>query len=526
MGSNYSDIEDDFKNDEKQENEKKDNSKPSMDSFNISSKFPTNENQPVILADNIYLQKNSKLGKKHSRPKDSNEEDIIFENNKKMKKEDDADFKVEKDDKIDKDENNKLDIDNENNKLDLDNDKNKSDIDNDKNKLDIDNEKNKLDIDNVNNKLDIDNVNNKLDIENEKNKLDIDNEKNKLDIDNENNKLDIDNENNKLDIDNDIKKEVLELQKEQSIEIEIIEHKKEKKLKVESNARIKYSDDSSLITEQLLKTKMNKIDNTNKFTIKSLYDNKLEIEEDMKKQKLEEKILSSYVVFPNKENNKMEEEKKNNSDDSPKKINENSFKLFAPDNFENKENNIIKLQIKNNLDNKGKENINKIINQEDLYSYECLNNNLYIKGMRGIDQLFINIRIKNNGKSDWPKENIYLKNDLKKSQIIADEIKLISLMSGWESEEKIVYKYLNNLKPGLYYSYINLNINGKNYGKPMEIKVEILENEEEKKINNLINKIRNDFQIPINEKSDEQLKNALIANNFDTTKAFESLFTE
>ena len=208
MGNNISDIEDDFQNDEKQENEKKDNSKPTTDSLNISFKYPTNENQPVILADNIYLQKNSKLGKKHSRPKDSNEEDNILENNKKMKKEDDEELKKEKVDKIGEDENNKLDIDNNDNKLD---------------------------------KV---NKDNKLDIDNENNKLDIDDEKNKLDIDNQNNKIDIDNENNKLDIDNDIKK-VLELQKEKSIEIEIIEQKKEKKLKVESNARIKYSDDST-----------------------------------------------------------------------------------------------------------------------------------------------------------------------------------------------------------------------------------------------------------------------------------------
>ena len=489
MGNNISDIEDDFQNDEKQENEKKDNSKPTTDSLNISFKYPTNENQPVILADNIYLQKNSKLGKKHSRPKDSNEEDNILENNKKMKKEDDEELKKEKVDKIGEDENNKLDIDNNDNKLD---------------------------------KV---NKDNKLDIDNENNKLDIDDEKNKLDIDNQNNKIDIDNENNKLDIDNDIKK-VLELQKEKSIEIEIIEQKKEKKLKVESNARIKYSDDSSLITEKLLKNKMNKIDNTNKFTIKSLYDNKLEIEEIRKKQKLEEKILSSYVVFPNNQNNKMEEERKNNLDESPKKIDDNSFKIFASNTFENKENKYIKLQNKNNIDIKGKENVNKIINQEDSYSYECLTDNLYVSGIRGIDQLFINIRIKNNGNTDWPKENIFLRNDIEKSLIIADEIKLVSLMSGWETEERIVYKHLNNLKPGIYNSYINLNINGKNYGKPMKIKVEILESEEDKKINNLINKMRNDYQLPINEKSDEQLKNALIANNFDITKAFGSLFTD
>ena len=61
----------------------------------------------------------------------------------------------------------------------------------------------------------------------------------------------------------------------------------------------------------------------------------VDIEEIRKKQKLEEKILSSYVVFPNNQNNKMEEERKNNLDESPKKMDDNSFKIFASDTFEN-----------------------------------------------------------------------------------------------------------------------------------------------------------------------------------------------
>ena len=389
----------------------------------------------MILADNIYLQKNSELGKKHSRPKDSNEEDNFYENKKKLriKKDNEEELKIEKVDEVDEDKNNKL------------------------------------------------------------------------------------NEDNNI-------KNTIELKKEQNIEIQIIKQKKEKKLKMESNERIKYSDDSFLIAEQLLKNKMNKIDNTNKFTIKRIYDNKLEIKEDIKKRELEEKFLSSYVVLPKDENYKIEEERKNNSDDTPKKIKENTFNLFSYDNIENKEKNISKLQNKNIIDKKEKENIKNIINQEDLYSYECLTENLYIKGIRGIDQLFIDINIKNNGKLNWPNENIFLRNDKEKSTIIADEIKIIPLMSGWVSKERIVFKYLNNLIPNIYYSYINLNINGKNYGKPIKIKVEIIENEEEKKINNLINKIRNDYQLPINQINDEQLKKALIKNNFDTTKTFESLF--
>ena len=97
-------------------------------------------------------------------------------------------------------------------------------------------------------------------------------------------------------------------------------------------------------------------------------------------------------------------------------------------------------------------------------------------------------------------------------------------MSGWQTKERIVFKYLNKIKPGIYYSYINLNINGKNYGKPIVIKVEILDNEEEKKLNKLINQMRKEFQLPEKDITDEELKNALMKNNFNITNAFLSIF--
>ena len=121
---------------------------------------------------------------------------------------------------------------------------------------------------------------------------------------------------------------------------------------------------------------------------------------------------------------------------------------------------------------------------------------------------------------------IFKKNDKEKSLILADEIKIISLKTGWITEERIFFKYLNNILPGIYYSYINLNINGKNYGEPIKIKVEILENEEEQKIKNLINKMRKEYQLPENEVNDEELKKVLIKNNFDISGAFESLYGE
>ena len=180
------------------------------------------------------------------------------------------------------------------------------------------------------------------------------------------------------------------------------------------------------------------------------------------------------------------------------------------------------------INDKLEQNIEKnLLNkEEETYSFECPNKNLCVKGMKGIDQLYVDLTIRNNGKLDWPKGNIFLKNDKEKSLILADEIKIISLKTGWITEERIFFKYLKNILPGIYYSYINLNINGKNYGEPIKIKVEILENEEEKKMNNLINKMRKDYQLPEKEVSDEELKNVLIKNNFDISGAFESLYGE
>ena len=45
-------------------------------------------------------------------------------------------------------------------------------------------------------------------------------------------------------------------------------------------------------------------------------------------------------------------------------------------------------------------------------------------------------------------------------------------------------------------------------------------------MNNLINKMRNEYQLPFNEISDEYLKNALIKNDLDSAKAFQYLFGE
>ena len=422
MGSSYSEEEDiteekENKNDKKEE-ENKDNSKQKDESLIlVSSKNPlSNTNNKIILADNIYLDKKSNLGKKRHRSDD-------VPNNQKNKKENELLSEIEKIEKKNKNESN----------------------------------------------------------------------------------------NNKP-----INKN-LYLQEVQNIKEEYIGEKKFKKLAIEPSLNVTYSNEK-------IKNNKNEIDNAINFSIEKLYDNKIETNE--KSEKKKNNLFNSYMLLKENENN-IKEEKKNNSEEKsnkPKQIIDNIF-IFPSENSKI-ENKIIKIPQQSENKNNQNENLFNSIKQEELYSYECLNENLYVRGVKGIKELSIDVNIKNNGKLDWPKEDIFLKSDDKNSQISSKLIKIISLKTGWISEERIVFNNLDKISPGLYKSYIYLNINGKNYGNPMIIDIEILENEEEKKMNNLINKMRNEYQLPFNEISDEYLKNALIKNDLDSAKAFQYLFGE
>ena len=415
MGSSYSEEEND-KEEEKELNKKqeeiKENDKIKEKDETlilVSSKNPINNNNHLFLADNIYLDKKSNLGRKRQRSEDSNIQKNI-------------------------------------------------------NKEEIKNEKIKLNKDELN--------------------------------------------------ENKPKKNNIYLKEEQNIKAEYIGHKKFKKLEIEPSLNVIYSNEK-------IKINKNEIDNAINFSIDKLYDNKIESEEKLKKKSINPR--NSYILLKDDENIEKEEveENKNNSEERPKQIIDNIF--VFPSNNSKIDNKIIKIP-QQSENEKEKENINNSIEQEDLYSYECLTELLYVRGVRGIKELFIDILISNNGKFDWPKDNIFLKSDDKYSQISSKEIKIISLKTGWTSEERIVFNNLENVLPGIYKSYIYLNINGIKYGKPIIIKIEILENEEEKIINNLINDMRNEYQIPSNEVSDEKLKSALINNNYDSIKAFQYLF--
>ena len=308
-----------------------------------------------------------------------------------------------------------------------------------------------------------------------------------------------------------------------------------KNVEVDSNVKVEYIKMTSLPFHHELKnnniTKVNEI----YFNINQAYENKLEKEEEKAKEKEKEKLekmnidnwtlLNSFISSKSEINNNMNKEEMNkNSINKSKKIIENTFMI----NQQNSQDEKIKNKTENNEESEDNKMEELYIKSKELYEYECIPENPYVKGTKGVKQLSIDIKIKNNGISDWPKENIFLITNKKYSQINAEEIKIIPLKSGWVSTERIIFKYTDNLSPGIYYSYINLNINGINYGKPIKIKIEIIQNENknDNKIFNSIKKMREIYSLSENEISDDKIKEVLIKSNYDFAKGFEYLFSD
>ena len=85
MGNNSSSEEEEQQN-IKNDEEKNENIKPPNEPLRtLSNKYPIKENQPMILADGIYYNKESILGKKHRRQENSNILNNKDENAKKKK---------------------------------------------------------------------------------------------------------------------------------------------------------------------------------------------------------------------------------------------------------------------------------------------------------------------------------------------------------------------------------------------------------------------------------------------------------
>ena len=81
---------------------------------------------------------------------------------------------------------------------------------------------------------------------------------------------------------------------------------------------------------------------------------------------------------------------------------------------------------------------------------------------------------------------------------------------------------------GEYRSYLLFNVNGKNYGEVLTIKVVIKENQKQKnefeEYKEKIKEFRDNFGLIENDFPDEKLFDILKSHNFDFGQTFEALF--
>ena len=180
-------------------------------------------------------------------------------------------------------------------------------------------------------------------------------------------------------------------------------------------------------------------------------------------------------------------------------------------------NNEINIKNNDNFDDRGKK-------QE--YSYICDNSLLNAYIYEGTDEAKIQFSLKNNGDRAWPDRTTKLIYD-KFSIISGDEINLKPQEPNETENYEVIFKNLSILEAGEYRAFILFNINGKNYGEKISMKVIIKQKDKKKELDDNIQKVkdfRNVYDLPEEDYPDKTLLEVLKRNNFDFALSFMSLF--
>ena len=177
---------------------------------------------------------------------------------------------------------------------------------------------------------------------------------------------------------------------------------------------------------------------------------------------------------------------------------------------------------KKELEKKKQEEINNIV-----YSYECSNlmylqQTIYI----GTDKAEIPVIMKNDGNITWPKNKTKLVFD-KNSKIKGENVELGPLVNGEKQKYIVIIDNLSTLGEGIYDANVWFNVNDKNYGKMLNLRIEIKKMEEDpiKKNMETIEKFRAQFYLDNKDDfPDEVLYENLYKNDFDFEKTFGKMF--
>jgi hypothetical protein len=180
------------------------------------------------------------------------------------------------------------------------------------------------------------------------------------------------------------------------------------------------------------------------------------------------------------------------------------------------------IKIEEKKENPKKESPKKeiiVINElEEKYDYELITNKQDLSSE--VNQFTVNeieykVMLKNNGNLEWPANRTKLIND-KDSDIKCEDIILNNLHKDENQTISIKLKF-NEAEDGMKKSIFHFSVDNINYGEPLILYLNIKEDE-------LLKSFREEFGLSKNDYPNDMLRSALIKNNNDKGKAFESLF--
>ena len=326
----------------------------------------------------------------------------------------------------------------------------------------------------------------------------------------------------------------------------------EKKFEKYQNEKIKMDIYKILKLEQSQKTKI--IKNGKRVNKNEDLDEKNIIEEnnDLKKkifEKKEQKAKKGENKYINNDKKKNEEQKNKiiilsnkqvndikNIMKEPKnesKIVKNDFSIFDNSDDDNGDRNDAPCPLGQRANNNNKkidystpgESINE---PQTYYSYSCINSKDLISCIdEKTESTKIEIEIENNGTKDWPENNAKLIFD-QKSQIKGENAILKSQKCNEKNKYEIEFHNLSKYKEGVYESYAYININGW-CGTEIILKIIIKKKKIISEIEehlDIINDLRNEYNLNPDDFSNEQLFLVLKDNNFDKEQAFADLYNK
>ena len=172
------------------------------------------------------------------------------------------------------------------------------------------------------------------------------------------------------------------------------------------------------------------------------------------------------------------------------------------------------------FENSKKTKKEKIDSKEKEYSYELLSKDLQKSAVQfETKEINFELQIKNNGNLPWP-ENGKAKlvgENKGENGIKVSDIELDNLQKNQVQTLKVNLD-IKNIEQGTKKIILNFNIDGRNYGKPIILQLDVEENKKVKEFRELFNLQKEDY-------TDQLLYEKLKEADFETEKAFNNLFS-